>query len=130
MEQLRQEMVGDKAKRVLETIFAEDGVTAALGMTDQLREIRSIDPVSKLGRTPRGALPQGLIKKLKKGLGDHIKTHFYNYVLPSHRKRGHKHNKNPRTVRPAGGRCELRDHGVLRRRGQLGDYATPWTQRR
>ena len=76
MEQLRQEMVGDTAQHVLEMIFANDGVTAARGMADQLREIRSIDLVSKLGRTPGGALPQGLIKKLKKDLKGHIKCIF------------------------------------------------------
>ena len=79
VEQLRAEMIGDKAQRVLEMIFADDGVTAALGMAEQLREIRSMDPDSKLGRTPGGALPLGLIKKLKTGLGNHIKMHFYMY---------------------------------------------------
>ena len=63
-----------KAQAMLEMIFADDYVTQALGMANRLREIRTT-----VDGLPGGALPEGLIKKLKQGLGSHIKSHYFRY---------------------------------------------------
>ena len=68
--------IGNQGNAVdaVEDLFADDNVTEALGMATQLREIRTM-----AHGTPGDALPEGLMKRLKQGLGSHIKRHYYTY---------------------------------------------------
>ena len=68
------EAESQKGQRVLEMLFADDNVTEALGMAQQLREVRTMT-----NGTPGDALPEGLMKRLKQGLGSHIKRNYYTY---------------------------------------------------
>ena len=72
VERLCAEVECQKAQRVLEMIFADELVLEALGMATQLREIRSM-----VKGTPGDALPEGLLKRLKNGLGSHIKRNSF-----------------------------------------------------
>lgn len=74
VEHLCGEAESQKGQRILEMLFADDDVTEALGMALQLREIRTMT-----SGTPGDALPEGLMKRLKQGLGSHIKRHYYTY---------------------------------------------------
>jgi hypothetical protein len=74
VEHLCGEVESQKGQRILEMLFADDNVTEALGMAMQLREIRTMT-----NGTPGDALPEGLMKRLKQGLGSHIKRHYYTY---------------------------------------------------
>mmetsp|Transcript_5463 Transcript_5463/g.10401 ORF Transcript_5463/g.10401 Transcript_5463/m.10401 type:complete len:582 (+) Transcript_5463:35-1780(+) len=63
---LQKGLSSERAMSVLKCIFEDKEVIRTLGMAEQLRTIR-------------GKPPQGLMLRLKVGLGGHIKKNFFNY---------------------------------------------------